>query len=114
MKLSAIGGISFVVGLVLAAIVAVFASSSPPVWAIGLLAVLGLIVGLLNVQDKEVVQFLVASIAFLVSFSALSATIQQLAFGWEAIASFFSLMIVFVAPAAGIVAILTLFRMAKD
>ena len=114
MKMNSIGGIAFVVGLGLAAIVAVVASNSPPVWAIGLLAVLGLIVGVLNVKDKEVIPFLVASIAFLVSFSALSATIQQLAFGWDAIASFFSLMNVFVAPAAGVVAILTLFRMAKD
>jgi len=36
------------------------------------LAILGLIVGLFNVTDKEMVRFLVASIAFMVTFNSLS------------------------------------------
>lgn len=108
------GAISFVVGLVLAAIVAIFSAAAPPEWAIYVIAVLGLIVGLINITDREVQTFLVASIGFLISFQALSAVFTVLAFGWNAVATFFSLMNVFVAPATAIVAIKALFKVASD
>ena len=108
------GGIVFVVGFVLAAILAIFTASNTPQWAIFVLAVIGLIVGLLNVTGKESTHFLVASIAFLISFQSLSSVLTSFAFGWAAVGTFFGLMSVFIAPAAAVVAFKALFSLAKD
>lgn len=109
-----VGGIAFIVGLVLAIIIALFSSAAPPTWAVFVLALLGLFVGILNVQDKEVQLFLVASIAFLISFQSLAFVVETLAFGWDAVSAFFSLMNVFIAPAAAVVAIKAIFDVAKN
>ncbi|MBS3140979.1 hypothetical protein J4405_02435 [Candidatus Woesearchaeota archaeon] len=109
-----LGGILFTVGLILAAIIAVFSYANTPTWAIITIALLGLIVGLLNVKDSEMQMFLIASITFLISFQALSNVFTTLALGWQAIASFFDLMSLFVAPAAAVVAVKSLFKLARD
>lgn len=108
------GGIVFIIGLVLAALIAVFSSTATPVWAIYLLAILGIIVGLMNITDREIKLFLIASIAFLISFTALSNVFTVVAFGWSAVSVFFSLLNVFVAPATAVVAIKALYSLAKD
>ncbi len=108
-----LGRISFVVGLILAAIIAIFSAVIVPVWAIYVIAVLGIIVGLLNITDQEITTFLIAAIAFILSFQALSSILANLAFGWTAVPTFFNLMNVFIAPAAAIVAIKALFTTAK-
>lgn len=108
------GGIVFIIGLVLAAIIAVVSAAAPPIWAIYVLAIIGIIVGLLNITDKEIMLFLIAAIAFLISFNSLSEVFTLLAFGWDAVAIFFSLMSVFVAPAAAVVAIKALYQLTKD
>lgn len=109
-----IGGIAFIIGLVLAALISLFSAGMAPAWAVYILGLLGLIVGLLNITDKEIQLFLVASIAFLISFSALSGVFTLLALGWDAVGVFFSLMTVFVAPATAIVAIKALYQLTKD
>jgi len=109
-----IGVWSFIVGLLIAIIVAIFSAQEPPVEAIFVLAVLGLIVGLLNIKDKEIQLFLVAAIAFLMSFQALSYLFRFITLGWTAVATFFNLLNVFIAPAAAIVAMKALFSIAKD
>jgi hypothetical protein len=50
----------------------------------------------------------------LISFQALSGVFTVIAFGWEAIATFFTLLTVFVAPATAIVAIKALYKVAQD
>ena len=109
-----LGGIAFVVGLILAALIALFSATAAPVWAVFTLGILGLLVGLLNIADKETITYLVASITFLLSFQALSDIITGLAFGWDSIAAFFALMVVFVAPAAAVVAVKALFDVSRD
>lgn len=111
---SMIGSTSFIIGLILAAIIAIFSSASAPAWAVLVIAVLGVIVGLLNIADKEVKTFLLASIAFLISFQSLSAVFGALTFGWSAIATFFNLLSVFIAPAAAIVAVKALYVIGRD
>ena len=111
---SMVGRISFIVGLALAAIIAIFSSASVPMWSVFVIALVGVIVGLLNITDYEVQGFLVASIAFLLSFQALSSVASALTFGWSAVATFFGLMNVFIAPAAAIVAIKALFTMTRN
>ena len=109
-----LGAWAFVIGLFLAVILGFLVGASTPDWAIFVLAVLGLIVGILNVSGKEVQKFLIAAIAFLLSFSALSAIFTVMAGGWLAVGTFFSLLNVFIAPAAAIVAIKALFTLARD
>ncbi|MFH1401230.1 MAG: hypothetical protein ABIH41_06970 [Nanoarchaeota archaeon] len=98
----------------MAVVIALFSGSSPPSWASWVLAGLGIIVGLLNVTDKETTTFLVASIAFLVSFGSLSSVLSGVLFGWTAIGAFFDLMVIFVAPGAAIVAVKAIFSIAKN
>ena len=105
---------AFIIGLVLAVIISIMSAASTPMWAVLTLAVLGLIVGLLNVTDKEVQMFLIAAIAFLMSFQALSNVFTTLTLGWNAIGTFFNLISAFMAPAAAIVAVIALFKLAKD
>ena len=101
---------AFLIGLILAVIISIFSAASTPSWAIWVLAILGLIVGLFNVTGKEVQIFLIAAVAFVVSFQSLSVVYL----GWAVVSTFFSLMSAFIAPAAAIVAIIALFKIAKD
>jgi hypothetical protein len=109
-----IGVWAFIIGLILAIIVALLSGSTTPQWSIIVLAILGIIVGLLNVTAKEVEKFLVAAIAFLLSFQALSNVFMTVAGGWTAIGTFFNLISIFMAPAAAVVAIKALYNLARD
>lgn len=97
MSTEKIGGWAFILGLVIAILFGLIGYN--PSWAIGLLVVLGLIVGFLNITDKETVPFLVASIALL---AAGSANLGEL---WVNLNGLLGNISVFVAPAAIIVAI---------
>ncbi len=108
-----IGRISFIIGLVLAIIIALFSAPLVPEWAVFLIAALGVIVGLVNIAEEEVKTFLIASIAFLLSFQALGSILGDLAFGWVAVPVFFGLLNVFIAPAAAIVAVKAVFSVAR-
>ena len=108
------GGIVFLVGLILAALIAVFSAQTVPVWAVFVLALIGLVVGVVNVTAVETRLFLTAGIAFLLSFQALASVIQTLAFGWAAVGTFFGLLNIYVAPAVAVVAIRGLFQVARD
>jgi hypothetical protein len=111
-----LGAWAFIIGLVLAIIIAVWSGlnkTATPPWAVILLAVLGIIVGLLNITGAEVQKFLVAAIAFLLSFSSLGTVLKALV-NWTGVDTFFYLLAVFIAPAAAIVAIKALFAIAKN
>lgn len=95
-----IGAWSFIVGLALAIILAFVQVDLA--W---LLVLAGIIVGLLNVQDKEVTQFLVAAIALV---SVGSADINFLG-----IPLILQNIVTFVSPAAIIVAIKAVYAMGR-
>ncbi|MBI4439612.1 hypothetical protein HY638_01425 [Candidatus Woesearchaeota archaeon] len=111
---SKLGIWAFAIGLILAIIIALVSASAPPAWALVLLAILGLVAGLLNITDKEVQAFLVASIAFLLSFQSLGNVSKVLPVGAEAVGAFFNLLGVFIAPAAAVVAVKALYNLTKD
>ena len=108
-----LGAWAFIIGLILAIVIALIGTGSVGAWAFILLLVLGLIVGLFNISDQETVSYLVAAIAFLFTFSALS-NIAITLFNWQALATFFQLLNAFVAPAAAIVAIKALFKTSRN
>jgi hypothetical protein len=109
-----LGAWAFIIGLILAIIVAIIGGGATPEWAMIVLAILGVIVGLLNVTSSEVQKFLVAAIAFLLSFSALGTILTKIALNWQGIGAFFNLLSIFMAPAAAVVAIKALFSIAKN
>ncbi len=102
-----LGAWTFVIGLVLAIIIAIFGVAQT--WPIYVLAILGVIVGLLNISHREVIPFLIAAIAFLFTFATLSTIVAPIPEVGEAVGRFFDLVNVFVAPAAAIVAFKALF-----
>lgn len=118
------GQYAFLGGLAIALILGVLSSFVPagimPA-LYGLLFVLGIAVGLLNISEKEVKTFLIATIALLMSASAfgnaLSMTLSALGdIGTTIggmIVGFTAALIAFISPAAFIVAILAVYRMAQ-
>lgn len=101
-----IGKIAFLAGLVIA-ILGAFIDVG---WFPWVLAVLGLIVGFLNVSDGESRGFLVAAIAFMLSAQALSG----LPLVGDTITSIMNNIGYFVGAATLLVAIKALFELSKD
>ena len=69
MKIDIIGKWAFIIGLVIAVLAGLFFQ---PEWAIWVLAILGVIVGLLNVTAEDTRGFLLAAIALTLSATALN------------------------------------------
>ena len=112
MSMEKIGSWSFIIGLVIALILGLIPSLSGGMW-ISLLVILGIIIGFLNVGGKEVHGFLVASIAVMLAggTSNIMSAVPLLGSFLERILSNF---VVFVAPAAIIVAVKELLTLARD
>jgi hypothetical protein len=113
--LSKVGPWSFILGLVIAFVAAL---TKDVFWGLG---ALGLLVGLLNITDKELNLYLLASLTFLVSANALSVTLTRLVTLVPVIGEWLTFIdpllanvTLFVAPGAGIVALKALYNLARD
>lgn len=113
--LNKIGPWSFILGLVIAFVSALAGSVF---WMLG---ALGGVVGLLNITDKEISLYLMASLTFLVSANALSVTLTKLVNLVPLIGEWLNFIdpllanvTLFVAPGAGIVALKALYNISKD
>ena len=109
-----IGKWAFLVGLLAAVVIAVMAGTGVPLWAILLLAIDGVIVGVLNVTEDEAPSFLIAAIAFMVSFMVFARLFGEVLGGFPVVGVVFTMLNVFVAPAALIVALNVMFDKARD
>jgi hypothetical protein len=107
-----VGPWAFILGLIIAVITAVFLE--PNTGLLWVLGILGLIVGLMNISDREVRTYLIATIAFLVSASSLSTILQPIPLIGPAIKPFMTNVVVFIAPGAAIVALKALYMISKD
>jgi len=97
------GNWAFLVGLIIA-LVAGFVNI--PFYAL-ILVLLGLVVGFLNVSVKETHGFLVATVALIVAGSA------NLDLVWSGLTAILGNIVIFVAPAALVVAIKALYEIAS-
>ncbi|MEM2948475.1 MAG: hypothetical protein QXG02_03010, partial [Candidatus Anstonellales archaeon] len=71
-KVQSFGPLAYIVGLVIAIIAGVVPlGANLVVWVSLLLGLIGIFVGLMNIRDKEVLLFLVAAMAFMISASSL-------------------------------------------
>jgi len=112
-----IGAWAFLIGIVLAVAVGIFTRTKTDPLILGVLALLGLIVGFF-VSEKDVQTFLFASVSLvIVSFAGiqglvLDAAIRGVAIG-KIVASILGALLVLFVPATVIVAIKTVFSLAK-
>lgn len=102
-----IGKWVFLIGIVIAIVAGLITSEASGYW-IALLVVLGLIVGFLNITGKEITPFLIASIALILTTSALSA----LPLIGIYLTPIMDNVKIFVAPAAIVIALKAIFALA--
>lgn len=119
---------AFLLGVLLALVVGGFSSYLGPaaIYILGVLALLGLIVGFMNITEKETVAFLIATIALLSVLNSwaplaqlITALAQQVGLTeismsiLQIIAGFLSALAAFVAPAALVVALKLVYDLAS-
>ena len=101
------GKYAFIVGLVLAVLAAVALDLA---WVMWVLAVLGLIVGFLNVTKEETRSFLLAAIGLMLA----ATSVQVIPLVGDLVTRIMANLVVFIAPAVLIVALKSLLETAKD
>jgi hypothetical protein len=106
MDTAKIGKWAFIIGLVVAVLAGLFFQ---PGWAIWVLAILGLIVGLLNVTAEDTRAFLLAAIALTLSATALN----TLPIVGTALSFILPFVVAFVAGATIVIALKELFQAAR-
>ena len=107
---------AFLIGVIVAVVIGIFSSNlSTDIkgWLVLLLVVLGLIVGFLNVSEKESTPFLVAAAALLLTGTA-GNTLQVIPAIGIYLAGIVQSIAVFVTPAAIVVALKAIQSLAKD
>ncbi len=109
-----VGVWSYIAGLVIALLVSIFSTAGLAAWAVVVLAVLGLIVGLINISDSEVSLYLLATIAFVVAAGSMSTVFGALGSPFATLQQFMYAIIVFTAPGALVVSFKALYQIAKD
>jgi ATP synthase protein I len=102
-----IGKIAFIIGLVLALLAGLLIHLE---WILWVLALLGLIVGFLNVSKEETRSFLLAAIGLMLA----ATSVQVLPLVGDLITQIMSNLVCFIAPAVLVVALKSLFETAKD
>lgn len=104
------GAWAFLIGVILAVIVGLISQGELSALWVGILAVIGLIVGLLNVTDKEVTPFMMAGV-ILVIVSALGGDVMgSIPWAGNVLNAINALFV----PATIIVALKSVFTLAKD
>jgi len=107
MNTANIGKWAFILGLVIAVLAGLFYQ---PDWALWVLAILGVIVGLLNVTTEDTRGFLMAAIALTLSATALN-TLPIVGTAFSYVLPF---VVAFVAGATIVVALKELFQAARS
>ncbi len=106
-----LGAWAYVLGLVVAVAAAVIKPSGLDYYTMLVLALFGIIVGLMNITDEEVLLFLVASLAFIVSTSSVKAVLPD---EFVMMHTLLRGIIIFTGSGAFVVAFKALFKVAKN
>lgn len=111
-----IGVWAFYIGLIITLVIAIispFAGTGFGTTFAAILVILGIIVGLLNIQDRETITYLVASITLLLVAASLGTFAALIPYIGRMISTFMQGLILFVGPGAAIVAIKTFYHVAR-
>ena len=117
MEMNQIGSWAFIIGVLIAIIGGAVGGSiialSP--WITTVLVILGLVVGLLNITQEEFSDFLIAVIALaVVSVGTTAAQLSAIPGIGMVLQSIVTNITVFVAPAGLVVALTTIYKLAKS
>lgn len=113
--LEKIGIASFLIGAVIALVMGAF--NLPAEFAameLILLAILGLVVGMLNITDKEKMLYLVATITMIVIFSSFSSALENVPVFNDALNKMLQNLTVFIASGGFIVALKSFLDIASE
>ncbi len=116
-NMESLGAWAFYLGLIVALVLAAMPTLLSAGWTILILGLLGIIVGLLNIGDKELQLYMVANIAFLVAANGFIGVLAALPVGTMGITfltSFVHNIVLFVAPGVAVVALKALYEVSKD
>jgi hypothetical protein len=114
-----IGVWAYIAGLIIAALVGLMAwisgNDELAAWAVIVLAILGIVVGLLNIGPTEVNTFLLGAVAFVIASSGMSLVLSTIEGDWaRGLEVFMNAIVVFTAPGALVVAFKALYSVASD
>lgn len=104
-----IGAYAFIVGLILALIAAFVTPDSINNNVLWFLGIIGLVIGFLNVADKEISLYLISSITWLLIYLSFNTILGSIYF----LTSFMNYIVIFVAPGAAIVSLKALYNISK-
>jgi len=110
MGLQKIGTYAFLAGILISIIFGLIPSVNSESWVAITLIILGLIVGLLNIEDRNISLFLISSIAFVVTSTSLSA----LPVIGNILNGILTDFVQFVTPAALVVSIVAIIRVSNS
>jgi len=109
MASNTIGGWAFIIGVILAVILGAFGGISQ--WVGIILVIIGLIVGFLNVTGKEVQPFMMAGVVLVIVTYFGGSGIEKLGMTW--LSGIFNGILILFVPATIIVALKSVFSMAR-
>jgi ATP synthase protein I len=116
--LALVGGWAFIIGVVIALLMGVFRSlvANPNVSAIlvGILIIMGIVVGFLNVTGDETKDFLLATVSLVIVSGFGSTVLKATPLIGPALETTLSMLMVFIIPAVIVVALKAVFAIAKD
>ena len=114
-SLQAVGSWAFLLGVVVALIAgAFFSQAEPNPTMISFLVLLGTIVGLLNVTTKETNSFLLASVSLVLVAAISQPVVNDVVSIGPYLGSMLDSILVFVTPAAIVVALKSIFSLAES
>lgn len=120
-KVQSFGPLAYIVGLVIAVLAGIVPLSANLVmWTSLLLGLIGVFVGFMNIKDKEVLLFLVAAIAFMISASSLASVFVTLGMQFgvnllgQAVSQVLTNIVVLTAPAAAVVGVKALYEVSRS
>ncbi|MEI8364309.1 MAG: hypothetical protein WCF78_02540 [archaeon] len=107
-----VGAWSFIIGVILAIIAGIFFGASAVVTSI--LIILGIIVGFLNITDRETSAYLLASVSLVIVTSLGGAVLGNVAVVGMYLESILGAILTFVIPAVIIVALKAIYSIANN
>jgi len=105
-----IGHVAFIFGIVISIVTGFFFKD----WMLWLLTILGIVVGFLNIRAKEVQSFLLAAVSLVIISAFGGELIYDIPRIGPLLGSIYIALLIFVAPAAIVVALKSLYQAAKD
>lgn len=113
MKAEEIGSYAFIAGVIVA-VIAAFVNAISTTLATEALVVLGLVVGLINITEKETTQFLVATVSLVIVSSLAGTGISDVPLIGRQLQEVLTNVVTFVTPAVVIVALKQIYAVAKS